>query len=130
MTLSRSLNGRNGRRLRSWTRRCAFIGTWAPGLTEPVYEACLCYELSKRRVAFQKQLSFPVVYEQVRLDAGLRLDVLVDDRVVVELKSVEKLIPLFEAQLLTYLKLTGKRLGLLINFNVPLLKEGIKRIVL
>jgi len=101
-----------------------------PGLLESVYEVCLCRELSNRNVPFQCQAALPIVYDGVRLDAGLRLDLLVADLVVVELKSVEKMIPLFEAQLLTYLKLSGKRLGLLINFNVPLLKDGIKRLVI
>jgi GxxExxY protein len=104
--------------------------TLGPGLTEPVYEVCLCYELSKRGLSFVTQHPVPVIYKGIRLDADLRLDVLVEDCVLVELKSVENLIPVFEAQLLTYLKLTGKRLGLLINFNVPLLKNGIKRIAL
>ena len=101
-----------------------------PGLLESVYEVCLCHELAQRGVPFQSQLSLPVVYDGVRLDAGLRLDLLAGDSVVVELKAVEKHNPLFEAQLLTYLKLTGHRLGLLINFNVPLIRDGIKRIVL
>jgi len=101
-----------------------------PGLLESVYEACLRYELGKRRIPFQSQVSLPVVYDGVRLDAGLRLDLLVDDLIIVELKSVEKIIPLHEAQLLTYLKLTAKRLGLLFNFNSDLLKHGFKRIVL
>ena len=101
-----------------------------PGLLESVYETCLCHELGKRDVSFQRQLALPVVYGAVRLDAGLRLDLLVADCVVVELKAVEKHNPLFEAQLLTYLKLTGLRLGLLINFNVPLFKQGLRRVVL
>jgi GxxExxY protein len=101
-----------------------------PGLLESVYEVCLCHELSKRGVPFQTQVSLPVVYDGVRLDAGLRLDILAAESVIVELKAVEKHNPLFDAQLLTYLKLTGHRLGLLINFNVPLFKDGIKRIVL
>ena len=101
-----------------------------PGLIEDVYEVCLCHELSLRGLSFQSQLPVAVVYKGVRLDANLRLDLTVEDCVLVELKSVERLLPIFEAQLLTYLKLTGKRLGLLINFNVPLIKEGIKRIVL
>ncbi len=100
-----------------------------PGLLESVYEVCLCHELGKRNVPFERQLSLPVVYDGVRLDAGLRLDILVAGCVVIELKAVEKLIPLHEAQLLTYLKLTGHRLGLLINFNSPLLKDGLQRIV-
>jgi len=101
-----------------------------PGLLESVYEVCLCHELSKRGIPFRSQVSLPVVYDGVRLDAGLRLDLLVGEALIVELKAVEKHNPLFEAQLLTYLKLTGHRLGLLMNFNVPLIKDGIKRIVL
>jgi GxxExxY protein len=100
-----------------------------PGLLESVYEACLCRELSKQDIAFQTQVSMPVIYDGLRLDAGLRLDLLVAEVVIVELKAVEKMLPLFEAQLLTYLKLTGLRLGLLINFNVPLIKDGIRRLV-
>ena len=100
-----------------------------PGLLESVYEACLCRELSKQYIAFQTQVSMPVIYDGLRLDAGLRLDLLVAEVVIVDLKAVEKMLPLFEAQLLTYLKLTGLRLGLLINFNVPLIKDGIRRLV-
>jgi len=101
-----------------------------PGLLESVYEICLDYELEKRGLKVKRQTVLPVVYEDVSLDAGLRLDLLVENRVIVELKAVEKMIPLYDAQLLTYLKLAEKRLGLLINFNVTLLKQGIKRIVL
>lgn len=100
-----------------------------PGLLESVYESCLCHELTKRRIPFRRQLDQPVVYDGIRLDAGLRLDLLVDECVIVELKAVEKHNALFEAQLLTYLKLTGHRLGLLINFNVELIKDGINRMV-
>ncbi len=100
-----------------------------PGLLESVYEACMCHELTKRGIPFKSQLALPVVYDGIQIDAGLRLDLLVDDEVIVELKAVTNMMPLFEAQLLTYLKLRGKRLGLLINFNVPLLKDGLKRIV-
>jgi GxxExxY protein len=100
-----------------------------PGLLENVYEVCLCHELAKRDVPFERQVTLPVVYDGVRLDAGLRLDLLVAECIVIELKAVEKLIPLHEAQLLTYLKLTGHRLGLLLNFNSPLLKDGLKRLV-
>ena len=99
--------------------------TLGPGLLESVYEVCLAHELSRRRLKFQTQVAFPVVYEGVRLDAGLRIDLLVADELVVELKAVETMLPLFEAQLLTY-----KRLGLLINFNVPKIKDGIRRMVL
>jgi GxxExxY protein len=97
---------------------------------ETVYEACLCQELCLRKIPFKKQVSVPIIYEGVTLDAGLRLDVVVADRIVVEIKAVERLIPLFDAQVLTYLKLTGMELGLLINFNVSLIKNGIRRIVL
>jgi GxxExxY protein len=101
-----------------------------PGLIEPVYERCLCYELGERGLQFRSQLALPIVYRGIQLDAALRIDLLVEDLVVVELKAVETLIPLCEAQLLTYLKLTKKRLGLLINFNVPRIKDGIKRMAL
>lgn len=101
-----------------------------PGLLESVYEACLCCELSRRGLKFEKQVEVPIVYEGVRLESGLRLDLLVADLVVVELKAVEQLLPIHEAQLLTYLKLTGKRLGLIVNFNTTLIKDGIKRIAL
>ena len=80
-------------------------------------------------ITVQKQMTLPVIYDEVYLDAGLRLDLLVEDRVIVELKAVERLLPVFEAQVLTYLKLTGKRLGLLIHFNVPRIKDGIKRFI-
>jgi len=101
-----------------------------PGLLESVYETCLCHELRKRGVAFQRQIAVPIVYDGEQVDAGLRLDLMVSDCLIVELKAVEKDNPLFEAQLLTYLKITRLRLGLLINFNVALLKNGIRRVVL
>jgi GxxExxY protein len=101
-----------------------------PGLLESVYETCVCHELSKLGVVFQRQLCLPVQYDGIQIDAGLRLDVVIDDLVIAELKAIEAILPVHEAQLLTYLKLTGKRLGYLINFNVPLLKNGVKRIVL
>jgi GxxExxY protein len=101
-----------------------------PGLLESVYETCLCHELAGQRIRFRRQVEFPVVYEGLRLETGLRLDLLVDELIIVEVKAVEQMQPLFDAQVLTYLKLTGKRLGLLINFNVPALKDGLKRFVL
>jgi GxxExxY protein len=104
--------------------------TLGPGLLESVYEICLCHELSLRRLPFCRQLSLPICYEGIRLESGLRIDVLVDDSVVVEVKMVEKLLPVHEAQLMTYLKLTNKRIGFLLNFNVPIMKQGIKRFVL
>jgi GxxExxY protein len=100
-----------------------------PGLLESAYEVCMCHELAKRRVAFERQKPWPITYDSIRLESGLRLDLIVEGQLIVELKAVEHLVPLYEAQLLTYLKLTGLRLGLLINFNVPLLKNGIKRLV-
>jgi GxxExxY protein len=101
-----------------------------PGLLESAYEECLCYELTLRGIAFQRQVPLPVTYKGVRLDCGYRLDVLVEDKVILELKSVEEINDLHKAQLLTYLRLSGKRVGLLINFNVPLLKDGVVRMVL
>jgi GxxExxY protein len=100
-----------------------------PGLLESVYEACLCYELSKRGIPYQRQVSLPVRYEEVFIETGFRLDVLVDECVIVELKSIEAIAPIHEAQLLTYLKLANLRLGFILNFNVPLMKQGIKRMV-
>ena len=104
--------------------------TLGPGLLESVYEICFCHELSLRRIPFCRQLNLPICYEGIRLESGLRIDILVDDSVVVELKTVEKLLPVHEAQLITYLKLSNKRLGFLLNFNVPIMKQGIKRFVL
>ncbi len=101
-----------------------------PGLLESVYEACLSYELRKRGLKIDTQLALPVHYEAVHLDIGFRLDLLVENEIIVELKAVEVMNPLYEAQVLTYLKLTNKRLGLLINFNVALIKNGIKRLIL
>ena len=100
-----------------------------PGLLESVNEACLCYELSKRGIPYQRQVSLPVRYEEVFIETGFRLDVLVDECVIVELKSIEAIAPIHEAQLLTYLKLANIRLGFILNFNVPLMKQGIKRMV-
>jgi GxxExxY protein len=100
-----------------------------PGLLESAYEACLMYEIQKRGIRVRHQVELPVVYETVKVDAGFRIDLLVGEEIVVELKSVDKLLTVHEAQLLTYLKLSGKRLGLLINFNVVHLRDGIKRMV-
>jgi GxxExxY protein len=101
-----------------------------PGLLESAYEECLCHELRLRGVAFERQRPLPVEYKGTKLDCGYRLDLLVADVVVVEIKAVESIEPIHEAQLLTYLKLGGWKLGLLINFNVPVLKDGIRRRVL
>ncbi len=101
-----------------------------PGLLEKVYETCFCHELTKREMSFRRQVDIPIEYDGIRFDEGLRLDVLVEDLVICELKAVDKMNPLWDAQLLSYLKLTGKRVGFLINFNVPIVKNGIKRIIL
>lgn len=101
-----------------------------PGLLESVYEVCFCHELAKRGLSYRRQVVVPIVYDGITFDEGLRLDVLVEDMVICELKAVDDMHPIFAAQLLTYLKLTGKRLGFLINFNVPLIKQGIKRMIL
>ena len=101
-----------------------------PGLLESSYEQCLGYELSCAELAFELQRPVPIEYKGIRLDCGYRVDVLVEDELVVELKAVEALLPIHEAQLLTYLRLSGKRTGLLMNFNVETLKQGLKRFVL
>jgi GxxExxY protein len=101
-----------------------------PGLLESAYEHCLAHELLSRGMSVRRQVSMPIVYEGVALDAGYRLDLLVDEQVIVETKSVDALTPLHEAQVLTYLKLSKLRLALLINFNVFLFKQGIRRLVL
>lgn len=98
-----------------------------PGLLESIYEACLVHELTKRGLKVARQVALPIKYDGVCLDAGLRLDLLVADCVVVELKAIEGILPIHEAQLLSYLKLSGCRVGLLINFNVPTIKVGIIR---
>lgn len=101
-----------------------------PGLLEKVYEVCFCHELSKRAVKYQRQVDIPIVYDGKVFDEGLRLDVLVEDLIICELKAVDEINPMWEAQILSHLKLTGKRLGFLINFNVTLMKKGIKRFIL
>ncbi|NOT02092.1 MAG: GxxExxY protein [Phycisphaerales bacterium] len=103
--------------------------TLGPGLLESAYEECLPHEFSVRRVQFERQRALDVTYKEVHLDCGYRLDFLIEQAVVVELKAVDALLPIHEAQLLTYLKLGGWKVGLLINFNVPLLKNGSKRLV-
>lgn len=101
-----------------------------PGLLESAYEECLCRELTLRQLPFERQCPLPLEYKGLRLDCGYRLDLLVDNAVVVEIKAVESLQPIHDAQLLTYLRLGGWKVGLLINFNVPVLKQGIRRLVL
>lgn len=100
-----------------------------PGLLESAYEACLAYELSKAGIRFERQKPMPLIYDDVTLDVGYRLDLIVASLVVVDPKSVEPLAPIFMAQMLTYLKLSGCKLGLIINFNVEHLRDGIKRVV-
>ena len=100
-----------------------------PGLLESAYEACLLHELRQLGLKVQAQVSLPVAYDGIKIDVGYRVDLLVEDAVIVELKAVETLLPIHQAQLLSYLKLSGKRVGLLINFNVPHLKNGLKRMV-
>ena len=101
-----------------------------PGLLEKVYEICFCYELSKRGLKFNRQVNIPIVYDGKILDESFRIDVLIEDKIICEIKAVIEMNPVYEAQILTYMKLTNKRLGFLINFNVPLIKDGIKRIIL
>ena len=101
-----------------------------PGLLESAYEECLCWELSHAEIAFERQVPLPVRYKGVLLDAGYRVDVIVGRELIIELKTVDALAPLHQAQLLTYMKLSGLRKGLLLNFNVTALRNGIKRTVL
>ena len=101
-----------------------------PGLLESAYEECLCYELRQATIAFRRQVPLPVVYKAVRLDCGYRMDLVIQDKVIVELKTVERLMPVHEAQLLTYLKLSGIPTGLLLNFSSAVLKDGLRRLVL
>ena len=100
-----------------------------PGLLESTYEVCLAYELGKAGVKAERQVALPVIYDEVRLDAGYRLDLLVEDIVIVELKVIEKVLPVHTAQLLSYLKISKRKLGYLLNFNVPQMRQGIKRVV-
>jgi GxxExxY protein len=100
-----------------------------PGLLESAYEECLCYELEIKSLKYARQQSLPIQYKGKQLDCGYRLDIVVEDTIIVELKSCERIEPIHKAQLLTYLKLSGVKLGLLMNFNVPLMRDGIVRIV-
>ncbi|MFT3937110.1 MAG: GxxExxY protein [Chitinophagaceae bacterium] len=103
--------------------------TLGPGLLESVYEKCFCYELAKRNISFEKQKLANIIYDTMIIEGGLRVDILIDDLIIVELKAQETYISLWEAQLLSYLRLTGKRLGYILNFHVPLMKDGIKRMI-
>ena len=100
-----------------------------PGLLESVYAKCFYYELFNRNIHYKKQDDVPIIYQSLIIDEGLRLDLLVEDLIIIEFKAQENYHPVWEAQLLSYLKLTGKRLGFLINFHVPLMKDGIKRLI-
>ena len=101
-----------------------------PGLLESTYEMCLCRELSIRGIAFERQVPIPVEYKGVKLDCGYRADIVVDRKILVEIKAIDSLLPIHDAQLLSYLKIGGWKIGLLINFNVELLKQGLRRRVL
>ncbi|HLF04560.1 MAG TPA: GxxExxY protein [Dehalococcoidia bacterium] len=101
-----------------------------PGLLESAYEECLCRELVLREIPYTRQQQLPIEYKGVQLDCGYRLDLVLAEKVVVEVKAVESLLPIHQAQLLTYMKLGGWKVGLLVNFNVPVLKQGIRRLVL
>ena len=100
-----------------------------PGLLESVYEECLCQELKLRSIPFKRQVELPIEYKGMKLPASYRIDILVDNLLILELKAVEKMMPIHDAQILTYLRLSGIWLGLLMNFNVPVFKQGIKRFV-
>lgn len=100
-----------------------------PGLLESAYEECLCYELSQMGLSFTRQEPLPVTYKNVKLDCGYKMDLVVEDVIIIEIKAVERIIPIHEAQLLSYLKMRNKKVGLIINFHVPVLKNGLKRIV-
>ena len=101
-----------------------------PGLLESVYQQCLAYELSKNNIEFVSEHQIPVTYKEVNIDCGFRADLIVADSIILELKAADRILPIHEAQLMTYLKITGIKLGLIINFNVKLLKHGIKRIIM
>ena len=104
--------------------------TLGAGLLESVYETCLCHELGKRGLSYKRQVTVPLVYDGIKFAEGFRIDILVEERIICELKSVERMENVHLSQVLTYLKLTGNRLGFLINFNVSLIKNGIRRIIL
>ena len=99
-----------------------------PGLLESAYEECLCYELSQAGLSFERQVPLPVIYKGVKLDCGYRMDIVVEASIIVEIKAVQGLLPIHEAQLLSYLRMYGKRVGLLMNFHAAVLKNGLKRV--
>ena len=104
--------------------------TLGPGLLESAYEECLCFELGQNALAFRRQVSLPIMNKSVKLGCGYRLDIVIEDQVIVELKTVERLMPIHEAQMLTYLRLSAIRIGLLLNFNSAVLKDGTRRLML
>jgi len=104
--------------------------TLGPGLLEKVYEVCLCHELKKRNLRFKRQVNIPIIYDNITFEEGYRIDVIVENQIIIELKACDKHNSVWDAQILSYLRLTENRLGLLINFNVPLIRQGIKRIIL
>ena len=121
-------------RLDSLTERVIGFGidvhrALGPGLLESAYEECLCYEFSQAGISFTRQTHLPIAYKAVKLDCGYRMDIVAENSVIVEVKTVERLVGIHEAQLLSYLKMSGLRVGLLMNFHVPALKNGLKRIV-
>ena len=99
-------------------------------MLESAYEECLCYELKTHAIPHQRQVALPIRYKEIALEAGYRLDIVVDQRLILELKTAERLLPVHDAQLLTYLRLSGIKVGLIMNFNVPVLRQGIRRLVL
>ncbi len=101
-----------------------------PGLLESAYEECLCFELREAGIGYRRQVPLPIVYKEVRLDCGYRMDIVAENELVIEIKAVERLLPIHDAQMLTYLRLSGCRAGLLMNFNNVVLKDGLRRIVL
>ena len=101
-----------------------------PGLLENTYKQCLDYELKKANLNFQLEVNYPIIYKEIQISCGFRIDLLVEDKIIIELKSIDKIIPIHEAQLLTYMKLFNKRVGLIIKFNERLLRNGIKRLVI
>ena len=101
-----------------------------PGLLEKIYEVCFCHELTKRDLEYKRQIDIPIKYDNITFDEGLRLDVLVEDLIICELKAVDQMNPVWEAQILSHMKLTHKHIGFLINFNAPIIKMGIKRFII
>ena len=101
-----------------------------PGLLERIYEVCFCHELTKRGIKYKRQVDLPIIYDNIKFDEGLRLDVFIEDQIICELKSVDQMLPVYDAQIISHLKLLNKRLGFLINFNVPIIKKGIKRFII